>query len=154
MHDKTKQRIREHEGYRTTPYRDSEKVWTVGIGRNIEAVPFEDDEIQLMFRNDFRRAHDDALKLPGYLALNEVRRGVLIEMVFQMGLAGVRKFVKFIEAYQNKEWENASKEMLDSKWARQTPKRAERLAAIFRSGEYDDEMATASYSPDDFRLRD
>lgn len=134
----TKSRIRSHEGKRYRPYRDSKGLLTVGIGRCIDRVPFSDDEIALMFQNDYMRAVGAAMTLPVYDQLNEARQGVLTEMCFQMGLAGVKGFAKFIAAAQRGDWQGAHDEMLDSKWAREdTPERAERLARIFLTGEFD-----------------
>lgn len=129
-----KERIKQHEGKRNTPYKDSEGILTVGYGRNLRDVPFSDDEVDLMFENDFRRAVDRAESFFVYHALNEVRRGVLIEMIFQMGAKGVAKFVKFLDAAAEGDWQKAHDEMLDSKWAEQTPERAEKLAKIFLNG--------------------
>ena len=129
-----KDRIKQHEGKRHKPYKDSEGILTVGYGRNLEAVPFSDDEIDLMFENDFRRAVDRAESFFVYHALNEARKGVLVEMIFQMGAKGVSKFVKFLDAAAEGDWQKAHDEMLDSKWARQTPVRAKELAKIFLNG--------------------
>lgn len=129
-----KDRIKQHEGLRHRVYMDSEGILTAGYGRNLEAVPFSDDEVDLMFENDFRRAVDRAESFFVYHALNETRRGVLIEMIFQMGAKGVSKFVKFLDAAAEGDWQRAHDEMLDSKWARQTPERAEKLAKIFLTG--------------------
>lgn len=134
---RTKERIREHEGCRRHPYPCSEGYLTIGVGRNLDAVPLSDDEIDLLFDNDFGRAMMQAETIPGFERLNEVRQGVLVEMVFQLGLHGVRKFRKFIDAYMAEDWQAAHDEMLDSLWARQTPTRALRLAQIFLTGEYD-----------------
>lgn len=130
-----KERIKQHEGKRNTPYKDSEGILTVGYGRNLRDVPFSDDEIDLMFENDFRAAVDRAESFFVYPALNEARRGVLIEMIFQMGAKGVSKFVKFLDAAAEGDWQKAHDELLDSLWAKQTPERAEKLAKIFLKGE-------------------
>lgn len=127
-------RIKNHEGLRLTPYKDSEGILTVGYGRNLEAVPFSQDEVDLMFKNDLRRARDGAESFVAYTQLNEIRKGVLIEMVFQMGVAGVSKFKKFLDAAYNRDWARAADEMLDSKWAKQTPERAKELAKLFLRG--------------------
>jgi lysozyme len=129
-----KSRIKRHEGKRERPYEDSEGILTVGYGRNLEAVPFSQDELDLMFDNDFRRAQDGAEGFFCYSQLNDVRRGVLIEMVFQMGVKGVSKFKRFLDAALTENWQMAHDEMLDSKWAKQTPSRAKELAEVFLRG--------------------
>ena len=129
-----KSRIKQHEGKRHTPYKDSEGISTVGYGRNLEAVPFSEDEIELMFENDFNRAKAGAEAFVAYQGMNEIRQGVLIEMVFQMGVNGVGKFKNFLLAAQDHDWTRAAEEMLDSKWAKQTPERAKELARLFLRG--------------------
>lgn len=127
-------RIRKHEGCVTVPYYDSEGIMTVGIGRNLQAVPFSQDEIELMFSNDLRRARAGAKTFECYVDLDPMRQGVLTEMVFQMGVNGVSKFKKFLIAANNHDWATAAEEMLDSKWAKQTPERAKSLAKLFLRG--------------------
>jgi lysozyme len=130
----TKERIKRHEGKSSRPYLCSEGYTTVGYGRNLERVPFSEDEMDLMFENDYRRALDGAEGFFCYSQLNDVRRGVLIEMVFQMGTFGVSKFRRFLDAALERDWQRAHDEMLDSKWAKQTPQRAQELAGIFLKG--------------------
>lgn len=127
-------RIKKHEGCVTVPYYDSEGIMTVGIGRNLQAVPFSEDEIELMFSNDLRRARAGAKTFECYVDLDPMRQGVLTEMVFQMGVNGVSKFKKFLIAANNHDWATAAEEMLDSKWAKQTPERAKSLAKLFLRG--------------------
>ena len=129
-----KDRIRKHEGCRLEPYEDSLGVMTVGIGRNLRDVPFSMDEVELMFENDVRRARRGAEGLDFYAHLSEPRRGVIIEMVFQLGATGVSKFRMFRAACMRHDWETAAIEMMDSKWAHQTPERAKELADIFERG--------------------
>ena len=108
---------------------------TVAYGRNLEAVPFSQDEMDLMFKNDFERARKGAESFYVYEFLNRARRGVLIEMVFQMGVAGVKKFKRFRTAALQQKWQEAHDEMLDSRWHDQTPERARELATIFLRGQ-------------------
>ena len=49
-------------------------------------------------------------------------------MIFQMVFAGVGKFKNMIKALQNNDTKTASMEMLDSRWAKQTPNRAKELS--------------------------
>jgi lysozyme len=129
------QRIERHEGRRNKSYKDSKGILTAGIGRNLEDVAFTDEEVDLMFKNDLARAREAAETFFVYQHLTDVRREVLIEMIFQMGIGGVGKFKRFLRAAQARDWEGARNEMLDSKWYREdSPGRALELANIFGSG--------------------
>ena len=130
------ERIKLHEGRRFKPYQDILGVWTVGYGRNMDAVPFSQDEIDLMFDNDLRRARNGAETFFIYSQLNKARQEVLIEMVFQLGVRGVGGFKKFLQAALREDWQEAAKEMLDSQWFAQTPGRAKELSEIFEKGRY------------------
>jgi len=55
-----------------------------------------------------------------------------------MGAAGVSKFRKMFSALDKKDYDLAATEMLDSRWHRQTPKRALRLALQMRTGKWID----------------
>ncbi len=51
-----------------------------------------------------------------------------------MGLNRLNGFVKFRQALQNRDYDKAAKEMLDSKWAREdSPARARRMADAMKS---------------------
>ena len=52
---------------------------------------------------------------------------VLVNMCFQLGQGGLGKFKNFKTAIEDYQWQRASEEMMDSRWAGQTPERAERL---------------------------
>jgi len=69
--------------------------------------------------------------------LDENRRVVLVDMSFQLGLNGMLRFVKMINALRAERWHEAAAELLDSLYASedQTPERAQRNAEILRSGE-------------------
>ena len=130
-----KERIKRHEGFRLEPYEDSEGILTVGYGRNLRDVPFSKAEVELMFDTDFRRAVHGAENFTFYDHLSPTRQGVVVEMIFQMGVGGVSKFLKFRSACMRHNWIEAAREMLDSKWAKQTPSRAKELSEIFERGQ-------------------
>ena len=58
---------------------------------------------------------------------------VIYEMCYQMGVTGVSKFKKTLAYLENEEFKKASIEMLDSRWARQTPNRARKLSNIVKN---------------------
>lgn len=92
-----------------------------------------------LFDIDVQDALDDVQPtfMPDELeALGETRRAIILAMVFQSGGAGLRKYKKFIAAVKARDFEEAAKEMLDSKWAREdSPARAQRAADAMRTGE-------------------
>lgn len=59
--------------------------------------------------------------------LSDLRQEVLIDMSFNLGEAGIRKFKKFISAIAISDFTQAGKEMEDSLWAKQVKSRYVRL---------------------------
>ena len=55
-------------------------------------------------------------------------KNVVLEMCYQLGVNGFSKFKKTISFLQDRQFEEASVEMLDSLWAKQTPNRAKELS--------------------------
>ena len=53
-------------------------------------------------------------------------------MVYQMGTKGVSKFKKMLSAIKDERYTDASNEMINSLWYKQTPNRASALALIMR----------------------
>ena len=62
-------------------------------------------------------------------------RVALADMAYQLGVAGVLGFDRMIGALIVKDYPEAADEALDSAWARETPKRAERIAALIRGAQ-------------------
>ena len=140
MHDKLKERIKQHEGFRNYVYLDSLGKKTVGYGhlcRDDEdwdiKKSYSIQELEVCFESDFNNALVGAERLIGDITIDPKAKEVIIEMVFQLGETGVSKFKKMWAALKEQDYINASNEMLDSKWAEQTEKRAESLARIIRS---------------------
>lgn len=107
---------------------------TIGYGRLLCAPGgISNAEAVAMFGADWAKAEAGAKTLPCYSRLNAVRQGVLTEMVFQLGLDGVRKFARMLDCLNRSDYDRAADEMLASRWAEQTPERAHRLADLMRS---------------------
>lgn len=128
------------EGLRLRPYRDTEGKLTIGVGRNLDDRGVSFAEAELMLDNDIRLAQATVVaRIPFAASLSEIRRSVLVNMAFNMGIgepgkSGLLGFKKFLAAVEREEWEEAAKQMLDSKWRRQVGIRAERLAEQMRTG--------------------
>ena len=123
------ERIGVNEGFRRKPYQCSEGVWTIGHG----LTWLTEEESLHILAGRISKLHLDLLDTLGwYKDMPPEVQGVIIEMCYQMGFSGFKKFKKAISNMQDKNWKGASKEMLDSKWAKQTPNRARRLSDIVR----------------------
>jgi lysozyme len=123
------EQLERDEGFRQFPYADSVGVWTIGIGRNLESEGVSLEEGRYLAQNDINK-RIAALRrdLPYFDGLSECRQGVLINMAFNLGMAGLFKFQKMLTAVGGGYYQQAAKEMLDSRWARQVGDRAKRLA--------------------------
>ena len=128
--------LKHHEGLRLQSYKDSEGIWTIGYGRNLQAMQITQELAVTWLYEDAETAEEGARTISEYHGLNYARQNVIIEMTYNLGLAGVKKFKKMLAAIQSKDYDRAADEMLDSTWRRQVGVRADRLADIMRRGEY------------------
>ena len=147
------EQITEDEGFRQDVYECTAGYDTVGIGFALKDLDFTPDEAlaiikwqidnslirmglehsqekvaQLLSKLHFRLAE----KYDYYDNLPPMIHSVLINMCYHMGVSGVSKFRKMWANMKDSNWKVAADEMLDSRWAKQTPNRANRLADIVR----------------------
>ena len=130
--------LKNDEGYRNKVYKCSQGYPTVGIGHKLvpsdnikEGDTISDERVKQLFANDVGKAVAGAKRIFGNETWNKLsldKQRVFVNMVFQMGEGGVSKFDKVINAVKRNDFNEASKEMLNSLWAKQTPNRAHRLA--------------------------
>lgn len=133
--------LRRDEGTRATAYKDSMDFLTIGVGRLIDSrkpgAGLRPDEIDYLLRNDINDRMQALTKaLPWFSALDDARRGVLINMAFQLGTAGLLGFKSTLALISAGKYAEAAEQMLKSKWATQTPARAKRLAEQMKTGEW------------------
>jgi len=125
--------IRENEGVRSKPYEDTVGVLTIGIGRNLEKG-LSADEIEYLFRNDLEEALSEAERFKYFSGLNIARQFAILDMSFQLGFARLNGFKKMHAAMTAGDYYAAADECLDSKYARQVPRRAAKVAQCIRTG--------------------
>ena len=137
----TRKRIKEHEGFSPTVYEDTLGYKTVGYGHLVTIKDefiigevYSTDDLEDVFEDDYKIAFDNAHDLleDEDVPFHETVESVLIEMAFQLGLPRLKKFVNFIQGLKDQDYKKASDEMIDSRWAKQTPNRAEGLANMIR----------------------
>ena len=131
-----KERIKTHEGYRNKVYEDTLGKRTVGYGHLCVEDFWEDDKeydqtyLNEIFEKDFENALYNSRTLISNRNINHIAQGVICEMVFQLGIGNVSKFKKMWLALDSEDYVEASKQMLDSRWYKQTKSRCESLASM------------------------
>ena len=121
------------EGFRDKVYKCTEGFDTIGYGFAIKDLVMDEDIAEMRLRRKLDSLIDRANKRFSFLKDMPVAvQDVIYEMCYQMGISGVSKFKKTLLYLENREFKMASKEMLDSRWARQTPNRANKLSNIVK----------------------
>ena len=116
--------IKQEEGFKGVVYKCTEGFDTIGYGTKL---PIDEEEATLLLEYRLNKTRANLLSsLYNYDLPNEVW-DILLNMSYQLGVGGVLKFKKMLEALKNKDYVEASKQGMDSLWAKQTPNRAKRL---------------------------
>lgn len=138
--------IARHEGLRLVPYRDTTGYWTIGRGHKISdnraltweqaclscGSPWSVEDAEQQLDADIAATRAElARHLPEAAGYPEAVQDILIEMAFQMGVAGLLKFRDLLGCCSRGDWAGARLAALDSLWARQTPQRAREIATKF-----------------------
>lgn len=139
MREELTRQLRGDEGEKKQAYQDHLGFWTIGVGRLIDARKLgsglRSDEIALMLSNDIEdRIVALRQRIPFFSTIDAVRQGVLINMAFQLGVEGLLAFKTMLGLIERKQYSDAAEQMLKSKWATQTPQRAQRLSVQMRTG--------------------
>lgn len=126
------------EGYRGEIYLDTEMIETVGIGRNLEVYPFDEDEQLEYDRGGY--SHVEAVgwaysklaqcryeiikQKPTLCRCPAVVRLIVTDMTYNLGLRGVLGFRKMFDALRREDYKQAALELQDSRYFKQTGQRA------------------------------
>lgn len=130
--------LRRDEGVIDHAYQDSLGYWTIGVGRLIDKKKggrLTDEEIDYLLLNDIKECTADLDKnLPWWRSLTDARRRVLVNMRFNLGMAGLLGFKNTLKFIETGDYAKAASNMLLSKWTKQVGQRANRLAAMMEKG--------------------
>ena len=138
--------IKLEESFRAKPYYCSEQYPTVGYGKRVgnKNDPLPNITVTEKESLEFvrQRISDTIIKLSSAYPIawskcNTTRQAILISMMYQLGSTGLSNFKKMWSAIENSNFEEASKQMLDSLWAKQTKNRALRHAKTMKDGSLD-----------------
>lgn len=156
--------LRIEEGDKARAYKDHLGYWTIGIGRLIDprkgghitaeenAILLANDpsraggtimdwtltpaERSMLLKNDVKRFTDAMADWPAWKRVQgDIPRMVaMTSMCFQIGEKGFAKFKNTLSLIAGGQFARAADNMLQSLWAKQTPERAARVAAMMRTG--------------------
>ena len=134
--DRIKAQLVRHEGLRLKPYRCTAGKLTIGIGRNLDDCGITESEAYIMLINDIMNCEKQLqARIPDiYNGLDEVRKSVLLNMCFNLGINGLLGFKNTLAFVKAGDWERAANGMLASKWAKQVGRRAIELSELMRKG--------------------
>ena len=140
-YNKLLESVRKHEGYKNTVYLDTRNKRTVGVGHLCvedfweDGKEYEESFLMDILQKDLQGAIDGAEDLCKDLKISDDAKFLVIEMIFQLGKTGVSKFRNMWKALQEDppSYSVAATEMLDSRWANQTPNRAKEMSDHMRN---------------------
>lgn len=147
--DAIKKQIIFHEGVRLSKYLDTMGKETIGIGHLIQSgEKFPDkiskEEAYSLFDKDFVD-HYQGIKnrLDVFGSTDAVRQGALLDMAFNLGVSGVKKFKNALTYLKDGNFEDAYKEILykskdsdeQSLYAQQLPNRSKTIGGLILTGD-------------------
>lgn len=126
------------EGFIPDAYQDHLGYWTIGIGRLIDGRKgggITREEAEYLLENDIGRTLLQLRsKIKFFNDLSDARQRALVNMAFNLGVAGLLKFRRMLAALEAGHYKRASEEALNSRWARQVGARAQRIANMIENG--------------------
>lgn len=121
--------IKQEEGFKGVVYKCTEGFDTIGYGTKL---PLTKEEATLLLEYRLNKMKSELNSSLYALEAPDEVWSILYNMAYQLGVPGLLKFKKMLEALKNKDYVEASKQGMDSIWYKQTPQRAQRLMKRLR----------------------
>lgn len=126
------------EGLRLKPYKCPQGKLTLGVGRNIEDNGITTEEAMYLLTNDIHNTIEELENVfEDFPDLPVNAQLVLADMCFNLGLPTLLEFKKMLKAIEEKKWEEAGKQVLDSRYAKQVGERAIYNAHLLETADRD-----------------
>ena len=136
--NKLRRQLEIDEGVKYEVYLDHLNKKTFGIGHLVldkdpeskmeVGDPVSERRVEEAFDKDIQSVIDDCQRLySNFNAMAEECKQITANMMFNMGLPKMKAFKKMNAAIEDEDYLKASEEMVDSKWYRTVPNRADRL---------------------------
>jgi len=141
--DRLREELAEDEGCKYEIYLDHLGLPTFGIGALIKehdpeygqpvGTPVSEERVRQRFNLDIAVTIEDCGRLyPDFDDLPEEAQLVIANMCFNLGYPRLSKFKGMKAGVDDRDWERAADEMVDSRWHDQVPNRAKRLVKRMR----------------------
>ena len=143
--DQVAEQIMHHEGVRLAVYDDAtgkpivagdvvQGNPTIGVGRLLtDDRGITEDEVMMLLRNDLTWVAKKAESYGFWNRLDSARQMVIMGMIFNMGNR-FDQFKKMIAALEVGDYQEASVQMMDSRWAKTVKGRAVELSEQMKTG--------------------
>ena len=126
--------IKRHEGFEPKVYQCTEGYDTIGYGFTIKDLEIDKDVADLILMKKLHTLLQRiTIAFPWFENIDNIAKSVVVNMCYQLGIRGFSKFKKTIYLLETEQYEEASIEMLNSLWAKQTPIRAKELSEQIRA---------------------
>ena len=133
LSDELREAVKLSEGYRARVYKDTLGIDTIGYGFAIKNLELDEDVCNMILDKKLNKLIKDVDNKFSFMDDIAVEaQDVVYEMCYQLGINGFSKFKKTIAYLRDENYKMAAIEMLDSRWAKQTPNRAKRLSNIIK----------------------
>lgn len=110
---------------------------TIGYGYNLSVYSYESKRITKAYgllTDILKENHKALLSYGWYKNLDAMRRMVILDLSYNLGLSGLLKFKQFIKAIENKNYALAVERLQKSPYSNQVRKRASRNMEILKLG--------------------
>ena len=138
----------EFEGFSSVVYKCPAGYDTIGYGRNIESHPLSQREREQLqngeiskevamewLKKDLEQRYYLACDFAWFRDLDNVARaGAVVDLIYNLGYSGFKKFKKFIEAMNKRDCIKAVMELEDSAWFNQVGRRAKEISKMIQLG--------------------
>lgn len=123
--------LKRDEGLRLKLYRDTDRNWSVGYGRNMTARGISESEALYLLQNDIRACQDDLdAHLAWWRLLTAPRQMAMLSLCYNLGIYGLKDFKAALKAMETGRYRDAARQFLHSKWAKQVGRRAHRITQL------------------------
>jgi lysozyme len=107
---------------------------TIGVGRCLDTHGVSADEINTLLVNDIDNCFDTLMHYTWFIELDAIRRRAMVDMCFNLGIAGLFQFHDMIDALAREDFQSAAEAASQSLWYRQTGKRAQNVVNMILTG--------------------